>query len=162
MLTRWDPFREFLAVRNTMDRLLDSALSQTDGEWESVSTWGLPLDVIETPDEFLVKASIPGIDPDQLDITFTENTLSIKGEVKHEQEKQEARYHLRERRSGRFVRSISLPSRIDSDRIEANYENGVLVLHLPKTEEVKPKRISVHPESSQRMIEGKARESRKQ
>jgi HSP20 family protein len=154
MLSRWDPFREFITLRDSMDRLFDRTLSRMDSDFDTVS-WALPLDVIESNEEFVVKASLPGIDPDDLEINYSENTLTIRGETKMEQEVEESRYHLRERRYGRFSRSISLPSKIDSDEIKADYRNGILTLHLPKTEEVKPKRISVKAEDSKRMIEGK-------
>jgi HSP20 family protein len=152
MLTRWDPFQEMITLRNAVDRLFDSAYgSSPTGQ---PVTWGLALDVIEQEDEFLVKASIPGINPDDLEITFTDNVLTIKGETKAEEEVKEANYHLRERRYGSFARSISLGSRITTEKIQANYENGVLTLHLPKAEEVKPKRIAIKPS---KMIEAKAK-----
>jgi HSP20 family protein len=154
MLSRWDPFREFISLRDNMDRLFDRTLSRMDSDLDSVS-WALALDVIENNDEFVVKASLPGIDPDDLEITYSDNTLTIRGETKIEQDIEESRYHLRERRYGRFSRSVSLPSKIDSEKIEAEFSNGVLSLHLPKTEEVKPKRITVKPKGSKKMIEGK-------
>ncbi|MBE0409870.1 MAG: Hsp20/alpha crystallin family protein [Anaerolineales bacterium] len=154
MLSRWDPFREFISLRDSMDRLFDRTLSRMDSDFDTVS-WSLALDVVESNDEFVVKASLPGIEPDDLEITYSDNTLTIRGETKTEQEVEESRYHLRERRYGRFSRSVSLPSKINSDKIKADYNNGVLTLHLPKTEEVKPKRISVKAEGSKKMIEGK-------
>jgi HSP20 family protein len=153
MLTRWDPFQELITLRNAVDRMFDTSLIPSSGSPQSI-TWGLALDVVEKEDEFLVKASVPGINPDDLDITFTDNVLTIKGETKSEDEKDEGAYHLRERRYGSFSRSISLGSHITADKIQANYENGVLTLHLPKAEEVKPKRISIKPS---RMIEGKVK-----
>lgn len=154
MLSRWDPFREFISLRDNMDRLFDRTLSRMDSDFDTVN-WALALDVIENNDEFVVKASLAGIDPDDLEITYSDNALTIRGETKMEQDVEESRYHLRERRYGRFARSVSLPAKIDSDKIEADYKNGVLTLHLPKTEEVKPKRISIKPEGSKKMIEGK-------
>lgn len=150
-LTRWDPFREMMTMRDITDRMLDKFFDEPVSEYRSAN-WGLALDVAENEDEFIVKASVPGINPDDLDITVTKNTLTIKGEMRHEEETEEERYHLRERRYGRFARSITLPTSVDSDRIEANYENGVLSLHLPKTEEMKPKRIEVR--SGEKMLEG--------
>lgn len=158
MLTRWDPFQEMLNIRNTVDRLMDSNLGSL-APLSQMSNWGLALDVIENDNEFLVKASIAGINPDDLEITFTENLLTIKGEVKSEEEVNEARYHLRERRYGSFSRSISLGSRINADKIEAQYENGVLTLHLPKTEEVKPKRIAIRGGST-KVIEAKSKNAK--
>jgi HSP20 family protein len=153
MLARWDPFQEMISLRNAVDRLFDTTFGLSSLTTQPV-TWGLALDVIEKDDEFLVKASIPGINPDDLEITFTDNVLTIKGETKAEEEFKDANYHLRERRFGSFARSISLGSRIVADKIQANYENGVLTLHLPKAEEVKPKRITIKPT---KMIEGKAK-----
>jgi HSP20 family protein len=150
-LIRWDPFREMMSMRSSMDRLLDRFFEEPFGDWQTAD-WGLPLDLTENEDEFIVKASVPGIDPDDLEITLSENTLTIKGEIRKEQEKEEQRYHLRERRFGRFTRSISLPANVKSDQIEADYNKGVLTLRLPKTEEVKPKRIPVR--SGGQVLEG--------
>jgi HSP20 family protein len=143
MLARRDPFREILNLRSAMDRMFDNSFFGGQMDWPQEFTQNLALDVVEKEDEFLVKASIPGINPDDLDITFANGTLTIQGETKDEQEKQEERYHLRERRYGSFSRSISLPTTIDADHIEANYDKGVLTLRLPKTEEVRPKRIAI-------------------
>jgi HSP20 family protein len=119
----------------------------------------MPLDVIENDNEFVVKADIAGIDPEEVEITYTNNTLTLKGEVKDEREegKEDSRYHLRERRYGSFVRSISMPGTIDVENIKADSENGVLVLHLPKKEEVKPKRIEVKVNAKDKVIEGKSK-----
>ena len=142
MLTRWDPFREMMIVRNSRDRRFDGHLSLAPSSWKSFN-WSVALDVVESDDEYLIKASLPGIDLDDLEITFSDNKLTIKGEVKEEEELDEAHYHLRERRYGTFTRSVKLPSGIESDKIEANYDSGVLNLHLPKVEEVKPKKITI-------------------
>lgn len=154
MLTRWDPFRELMTIRNTMDRLFDSAMAGSPTTWQPV-TWDLALDVAESENEFTVKASIPGINPDDLEITFTNNTLTIKGETTEEKEVEKAHYHLRERRYGSFARSITLPAGIEADKIQANYEAGVLRLRLPKTEEVKPKKIAIRTTASPKVIEAK-------
>jgi HSP20 family protein len=144
-----------IQLRNAVDRLFDSTVNPLSAQ---PTTWGLALDVVEKDDEFLVKASVPGVNPDDLEITFTDNVLTIQGETKSEEEVKDARYHLRERRFGSFSRSISLGSRIAADKIQADYENGVLILHLPKAEEVKPKRINIH---TAKMIEGKVRDVKK-
>ena len=156
-IIRRDPFRDMLQIRNTMDRLFEDAFTGWDGDWTRTWEGGLPLDVVEKDDEYIVSASLPGINPDDLDVTFTGNTLSIKGEVKSDDEKEEGHYHLRERRYGSFARSITLPSGVNGNKIQANYEAGILKLHLPKVEEAKPKRISVKT-SVPKMIEGKVRE----
>ncbi len=153
MLTRWDPFREFATMRNMMDRLFDRTL-ETQG-WSQPMSWDLALDVAENQDGFLVKASIPGINPGDLEITYTDNVLTIKGQTQEDKEINEDQYHLRERRYGTFSRSVTLPSKVKSDAIEASYDAGVLTLKLPKAEEVKPKRIAISV-GQPKMIEGKA------
>ncbi len=151
MLTRWDPFQEMLNLRRTVDRLFDNA--NPDHEWQPMQ-WGLAVDVVENKDDFVIKASVPGINPDDLDISYSDDTLTIKGEIKSDKDYQEDQYHLRERRYGSFARSISLPTKIKGDAIEASYQNGVITLRLPKSEEVKPKRIPIKV-SNGKLIEGK-------
>ncbi|HSF82717.1 MAG TPA: Hsp20/alpha crystallin family protein [Anaerolineales bacterium] len=154
-LIRRDPLREMMSLRSTMDRLFDNAFFGTQWDWEPVGSQ-LALDVSETEGEYTVKASIPGIDPDDLDITFTGKTLTIKGEHKEEETKEDTHYHLRERRYGSFSRSVTLPASVEAENIEARYDAGVLTLRLPKTEEVKPKRISVRNIETPKVIEGRA------
>lgn len=97
----------------------------------------------EQDDAFIVKASIPGVPADDVEITLTDNVLTIKGEMKDDKEVKETNYHLHERRFGSFMRSVTLPTSVDADKIEAVNENGVLTLTLPKAEAVKPKKIEV-------------------
>ena len=156
-IIRRDPFREMLSLRNAMDQLFDSAFVGAPWDWQSW-TAELPLDVVENQDEYLVKASIPGINPDDLEVTFSDRMLTIKGEIKAEEVKEDVQYHLRERRYGSFTRSVTLPTLVKADAIAASYNAGVLTLRLPKTEEVKAKRISVRTDDSHKMIEGRAKD----
>jgi HSP20 family protein len=156
-LIRWDPFREMLAWRGAMDRMVDRAITVPDA-WMETDSWNLALDVAETDNEFLVKASLPGIKPEELEITYNANVLTIQGETKEEKDVDEKHYHLRERRYGSFSRSISLPATVKQDAIEATYEAGVLTLHLPKAEEAKPKRIQIKNGGNPKMIEGKIKD----
>ena len=104
-LIRWDPYRDLLTMRELMDRVFDRSLPNvTSGAWDM----NLALDVIENSDEFVVKASIPGINPDDLEITYNDRTLTVKGELKEDKEISEEHYHLRERRFGSFARSIRI------------------------------------------------------
>lgn len=159
MLSRWDPFREMVQMRRTMDRLIENTLGD-QGEWGQTPEWALPLDVIEHEDQYLVKASLPGIKPEELEITFDKGMLTIRGTVKDESEKQEGQYHLRERRFGTFTRTISLPVTVKADNIQAHYEDGILTLSLPKAEEVKPRRIAIN--AAQKSLDVKATESKEQ
>lgn len=101
------------------------------------------MDIYETPDSYEIEAAMPGIKPEDVDITLNNNALTIRGETKVEEEKEDKSYHLRERRAGAFLRSITLPSSINADAIEARYDNGVLKLRLPKAEEAKSKHIQI-------------------
>jgi HSP20 family protein len=153
-LTRRNPFRDLLDMRENMNRMLQrDFISRPSLQ----NDWDLALDVAEKPDEFVVKASLPGINPDELEITYNDNLLTIKGEVKGESEDKDENihYHIRERWSGSFSRSVSLPSTVKADAIQASYETGVLTLHLPKREEVKPRRIAVKTEDPN-VIEAKS------
>lgn len=155
-LNRWDPFREMLTFRNMVDRMFDDQFGRlTEG---TGNEWNLALDVSEADEGFVVKASLPGIKPEDVNITFENNVLTIQGETRDEQETKDQRYYLRERRYGTFSRSIQVPATIKADAIEAHYENGVLTLHLPKAEEAKPKRIAIKGSSAPQMIEGKSKD----
>ncbi|RIK34712.1 MAG: heat-shock protein Hsp20 [Chloroflexi bacterium] len=142
-LVRWNPFAEMIDLRQRMDQLLGES-------WRSMEDWQpeggavpLALDIKEDENKYTVQASIPGIKPDDLDITVHDHMLTISGEMKHEEEKKGEQYHLRERRYGKFMRSVNLPAAVNSEKAEASFENGVLTLQLPKSEEARPKRISV-------------------
>lgn len=105
---------------------------------------GFPLDVIEGDQEFQVRASLAGFDPAKVEITYDNNTLTIKGEVQEENvDEGEGKYHIRERRFGSFVRSITMPELIEQSGISADSDNGVLTVHLPKKPETQPRRIQV-------------------
>lgn len=115
---------------------------------------GFPLDVIENDQEYVVKASVAGFDPEKIEITYDDNTLSIKGEVEEEnKESEEGKYHIRERSYGSFYRSISMPGVIDAEQIKAETDNGILVVHLPKKPETQPKKISVTAREVKKVVE---------
>lgn len=140
MLTRWDPFRDLVSMRQVMDRLIENTLTD---DRSVTSEWGLPLDVVEDENDYTVKASLPGVKADDLDISYNKGLLTIKGEIKDESESTRGQYHLRERRFGTFSRSISLPTSVKPEDIQADFQNGILTLKMPKAEEVKPKRIPI-------------------
>ena len=140
-LTRWEPAREMMTLREAMDRLFDDAftrpLSIRDG-------WSAPaIDMYQTDDEIVVKASLPGFKADDVQINITGDVLTLKGELKHEEEKKEKAWHMREQRWGSFERSIALPTNVVADRANADFENGILTITLPKAEEARPRTISV-------------------
>ena len=143
-LIRWDPFRDMVTLREAMDRLLeDSVVRPRGGLAPSEGLATLALDVFESVDDVTVKASLPGITPQEVDISITGDVLTIKGEKSEEKEEKQGNYHLRERRYGAFQRSVSLPAAVQADKADAIFENGVLTLTLPKVEEIKPKSIKI-------------------
>ncbi len=154
MLTRWDPFREMVSMRRAVDRLMENSLGE---EWDQQAReWSLALDVIENEDSYLIKATVPGVKPEDLEITFNKGMLTIRGELKDEAEQTQGQYHLRERRYGAFSRSVTMPANVKADDIQADYQGGILTLSLPKAEEAKPKRIQVGSHG-QKAIEGQSR-----
>lgn len=144
-LTRWEPFREMRRMHDMLDRMMDDAYLGQRGNREMVE--GLaPVDLFETDDEVVVKAIMPGMTADDIQISVDRDVLTLRGEAKHEEETEEGNgrvYHHRELRYQRFTRSIRLPILVNADKADAQFENGILTLTLPKAEEVKPKQITV-------------------
>ncbi len=144
-LVRWNPMRDMIGLRNEMNRLFEQAFEDMPlDRWQPSTNWGVDVDISESDDAFLVSASVPGVNPDDIDITITDNVLTIKGEFKKDETIEDDKYHVRERRYGSFGRSLTLPVAVEADAVEASYENGVLKLEIPKAEEVKPRRIPIH------------------
>ncbi len=154
-LVRWEPFRDMLNMRREMDRLFDNFFAPfASSEWETPTQWGLAVDVSENDDAYVVKASVPGVNPDDIEVTLTDNVLTISGASKGDIETEGEKYHVRERRYGHFSRTLTLPTAPKADAIEAIHTNGVLTLTLPKAEETKPKRITIKPMGERKVIEG--------
>lgn len=140
-IVRWDPFREMMSIRQMMDRVLDETFSRQLGHAEE---WNVPsVDMYQTEKELVVKAVLPGMKAEDIQISITADVLTLRGESRQEQEVKDATYHLRERRFGSFSRSLPLPTAVITDQAHAEFENGVLTLILPKSEEARPKTISV-------------------
>ena len=141
-LTRWEPVREMMTLREAMDRLFDDAFTRPinlrDGGWSAPA-----VDMYQTDDEVVVKVALPGFKADEVQINVTGDVLTLRGEMKHEDEKKEKAWHLREQRWGSFERSVALPTNVVADRASADFENGILTITLPKAEEAKPRTISV-------------------
>jgi HSP20 family protein len=136
-----------------MNRFFESPFGRRFENWGSNQMWNLPLDVVEKENEYVIRASIPGMNPDDLDISISDNVLTVRGQTRQADDVEEERYLMRERRYGSFTRSISFPTTIDSNNAEATCENGELVLRLPKAEAARPRRINIG--GGQRVIEGR-------
>lgn len=143
-ITRWNPLGEALSLKQAMDRLLEDSFVQPTVGWMTMANGQLPpVDLYETDDALVLSAAIPGVKPDNLSLTITGQTLTLRGEVDSSPDIENDRYVYRERRYGAFQRQIALPVRVESDRAEATFENGVLTLRIPKAAEVQPRRIEV-------------------
>jgi HSP20 family protein len=138
-----------MTLREAMDRLFDDAFTRPFSLMrDGGSTWSSPaIDMYQTDNDVVVKAALPGIKADEVQISVTGDTtgavVTIKGEVKHEDERKEKSWHIREHRWGAFERSVQLPTAVMSDKAKADFDNGILTITLPKSAEAKPKTITV-------------------
>jgi HSP20 family protein len=142
-LNRWEPFRGAATLQEQVNRLFGN-VQEHSGEESNRTTWAPAVDIYETEHELVVKADLPEIDPKDLDIRVENNILTIRGERKFEKKVNEENYLRVERAYGSFSRSFSLANTVNSEAINADYQNGVLTLTIPKREEAKPKQIKVN------------------
>ena len=141
-LIRWEPARDMMTLREAMDRLFDDAftrpLSLTGNGWSMPA-----VDMYQTDNEIVVKAALPGIKADEVQINITGDVLTLKGEVKQQEDVKEKAYHIHEQRWGTFERTLVLPANVVADKAKADFENGILTITLPKAEEAKPRTINI-------------------
>jgi len=145
-IVRWDPFRDLMTIQDRMNRLFDQTLSKTrtdDDEGLTASTWSPSVDIYETADSVVLKAELPGLSRENIDIQVRDNTLTLKGERKFEREVKDENYLRIERSYGAFQRAFNLPSVIQQDKIKAVFKEGVLEVTMPKAEEAKPKQVKI-------------------
>jgi len=140
-ITRWDPFRDIMSMQDRMNRLFQD---YTHGEEAIGTNFVPPVDVYEDQNGITLKLEVPGIDEKDLDVQVENNVLTIHGERKFEKEEKEENFQRIERRYGSFTRSFTLPSTVDTDSVHADYDKGVLKVHLNKRAEAKPKQIKVN------------------
>jgi len=154
VLQRWDPFSDLRQMENTVNRLW-RGFGGSPSYREGSEDWNILIDVIQKPDSIIVKASMPGVETDAIDLTVEDNVLTLKAERKFEAEGEDAQYLIQERPVGSFYRAIRLPDTVDTNKINSFYENGVLTIELPKAEEKKKKQIKVQVKSGTKQIEAK-------
>ncbi|HEY7020044.1 MAG TPA: Hsp20/alpha crystallin family protein [Ktedonobacterales bacterium] len=142
-MERWDPFRDMRSMREAMDRLFrDSWGRPLDSR---LPDWGdIPVDVAEKDNEFVVRATIPGVRPEDIQVNVQGDRLTLRAESQNEQERKDERYVVRERYATSFYRTLALPSPVNTDKADASYDQGVLTLTLPKTQVEKSSQIRVH------------------
>ena len=150
-VVRWDPFREMMNVQDQLNRTFGSFFGERQTSW-------LPsVDVYDDKEEVVLKADLPGVRPDQVDVEIDENVLTVRGQRKADHETDPERFYRIERPTGPFERSIALPQGVRADNVQAAFEDGILTVRVPKAEEAKPKRIQIAVTGNgQRTIEGHA------
>src|ERR1700751_3733143 len=160
VIARWDPFREFSTLQDRLNRLFRESYGP-EGRDESLTTsqFAPPVDVYEDEHNVVLKVEVPGIDEKDIDVRVENNVLTVHGERKVEKEEKEENFRRVERQYGSFTRTFTLPSTVDADNVQANYDKGVLKINLPKKAEAKPKQIKVNVGSG-KAIEGKTTEGK--
>lgn len=142
-LSTWPSFGRLSDLRDEIDRLFESPLSELTRTSQLLSGWTPALDVYENKDNFVVKAELPGMKKEDIEVSLHDGSLSISGERKTESKHEEGEVYRAERFFGRFQRTVTLPTAVAADKVKAAYNEGVLTITLPKTEEAKPKKIDV-------------------
>src|SRR5919201_3470088 len=151
-LIRWDPFRELTTIQDRRNRLFQDTFTPSREEGFASAAFLPPADVYEDENHVTLKLEIPGIEEKDLDIRVENNNLVIRGERKFEQEEKKENFHRIERQYGNFVRSFNLPSSVDPNNIEADYDKGILIIRMIKRAGAKPKQIQIKP--GKKVIEG--------
>jgi len=142
-IVRWEPFREVMSLRQAVDRLFEDSFVGLPHL--KVNGRDFAIDMYQEKDNLVVKAALPGVKPEEMDIAIADNMLTIRGEHREEQETKEDDYLYRERHYGTFSRSLAIPMEVKSDEAQATFEAGVLTLTLPKAVTIKPKRVKIKP-----------------
>ena len=142
-LVRWDPAREVDSLQSEMNRLFDTFFSGSTAGASSARRWVPAMDLVETDDNLVLRADLPGLTEDDVAIEIKDGVLTVSGERKAEHEERSEGFYRVERAQGSFSRSLSLPGGVDVQAVEANFENGVLEVRIPKPEERKPHRVEI-------------------
>jgi HSP20 family protein len=146
-LVRWDPFRDLVSIEDELNRLFGRTFAGVESTRPSATgTWMPSMDVFETEGEIVAKIELPGIEPGDVDVSVEDSRLTVSGRREFSSEVKEEQYHRVERRYGAFTRAITLPQTVDTEKVEAHFDNGVLTIEVPKVEKAKPKKIQVKAE----------------
>jgi HSP20 family protein len=153
-IVRWEPLRELNSLQSEMNRLFNTAFD-SGASGPALQRWVPPMDLVESGDQFVLRADLPGMSEEDIQIELEDGTLTVSGERKAEHEQREEGFHRVERSFGTFSRSLTLPKGIDGDAVSASFDRGVLEIRIPKPEERKPRRISIAANGGQETIEGR-------
>jgi HSP20 family protein len=154
-IVRWEPLRELGALQSEMNRLFNTVFDSPGGNGGTLRRWMPAMDLLETADSFVLRADLPGMSEEDVNIELEDSTLTISGERKTEHDSSEEGFYRVERASGAFQRSLTLPKGVDPEAVTASFDRGVLEVRIPKPEERKPRRISIGG-SEPKTIEGSA------
>ena len=145
-LIRWEPVRELNTIQNEMNRLFNTLFEPGGGQGNVPSTarrWLPAMDLVESGEEFVLRADLPGLNENDVNIELEDNVLTISGERKSEHEERQEGYYRLERASGAFSRSLTLPEGVDPEKVQASFERGVLEVRIPKPEQRKPRKVTI-------------------
>jgi HSP20 family protein len=157
-IVRWEPLRELGTLQTEVNRLFNTVFDSPGGNGGTLRRWMPAMDLLETGDHFVLRADLPGMSEEDVNIELEDSTLTISGERKTEHEDTQEGYYRVERASGSFQRSLTLPKGVDPEAVTAGFDRGVLEVRIPKPEERKPRKITIGGGASDRTIEGKAAE----
>jgi HSP20 family protein len=146
-LVRWDPFRDLVSIQDELNRLFGRTFTGAEPMRPTASgAWMPPMDVYETQDAIVAKLELPGIEPGDVDVSVEDSTLTVSGSRAFTDEVSEESYHRVERRYGSFTRAITLPQTVDTEKVDATFDKGILTIEVPKVERAKPKKIQIRAE----------------
>jgi HSP20 family protein len=157
-IVRWEPFRELSSLQTEMNRLFNAAFDTSPGgNGGGTRRWAPAMDLLETDDHFVLRADLPGMSHDDVNIELEDNVLTVSGERKAEHEDKREGYYRVERAFGQFSRALTLPKGVDGESVTASFDNGVLEVRIPKPEERKPRKITIGTAGEEpKTIEGSA------
>lgn len=145
MLQRWDPFNELRQMQDTVDQMWRRVgyVPGSASEGQDIEAWAVPLDVSRNGDDTVIRASLPGVAPEAIQVSIEDNVLTIKGQTAGQHQEEEGAYLMRERRTGSFYRALRLPDSVDPEKLQPHYDHGVLTITVPKAEEKKARQLKV-------------------
>jgi HSP20 family protein len=146
-LVRWEPFRDLLSLQERMNRMIDESYrgrTSAEDDWALGGSWAPAVDIYEHEGNIVLTAELPGVDPKEVDVRVENNVLTLRGQRKWSNEVKRESYHRIERSYGSFTRSFTLPNVVDTEKIKADFKDGMLKLVLPKKEEARPRQISIN------------------
>jgi HSP20 family protein len=156
-LIRWEPARELATIQSEVNRLFNTVFEPANGTSGSPTAyrrWIPPMDLVEGDEEFVLRADLPGVNEEDVNIELDDNVLTISGQRKAEHEERKQGYYRLERSSGSFSRSLTLPDGVDADSVKASFDNGVLEVRVPKPEQRKPRKVTISAGGAPATIEG--------